>query len=210
MTFDCQQDQLVARKCFLTIVCNSVANEQPITRFGEQASIPMERIGLSLRATVRERARNRIPVKVIDISIGGCRIEFLGVPFAEDSLWITIEGCESLPARVKWQKDGFAGLQFMALFSDAVLTRLLAQNAKSTEEVNSELREIAKRARLLDKASEGEEGQQVRTFSRDCSLRAILHALRLGELQTAQRAAGQLSSALIRRSTPETSDSHAG
>jgi len=166
----------------------------------------MERIGLSLRATVREAGQNRLPVKVIDISISGCRIEFVGVPFAQDSLWITIEGCESVPARVKWQKDGFAGLQFMALFSEAVLTRLLAQNTKSIEEVDCELREIAKRARLLNRSSEGEEAQQVRAISRDCSLRAILHALRVGELDTAQRAAGQLSSTMIRRSSPEMPD----
>lgn len=170
----------------------------------------MERIGLSLRATVREPGRNRISVQVIDISIAGCRIEFLGIPFAQESVWITIEGCESVPARVKWQKDGFAGLQFTALFSDAVLTRLLAQNARSIEDVDSELREIAQRARLLKKYSDGEEAQQVRTFSRDCSLHAILHALHLGELEIAQKAAGQLSSAMIRRSAPGIGDPSAG
>jgi hypothetical protein len=163
----------------------------------------MERLGLSLRAAVRERGRNRIPVKVIDISIGGCRIEFVGAPFTEDSLWITIEGCESVPARVKWQNDGFAGLQFIALFNDAVLTRLLAQNTKSIREAGSELRDIAQRARLLNKDSEGEETQQVRTLARDCSLHAILHALRLGEVETAQKTAGQLSGAMIRRGSLE-------
>ena len=169
-------------------------------------SKPVERIGLSLRASVREPGRNRIPVRVIDISIAGCRIEFIGVPFGQKSLWITIDGCESVPARVKWQKDGFAGLEFMTMFSDAVLTRLLSQSAKSSENFASELREIAGRARLLNKRSEGEEAGQVRMFSRDCSLRAIVHALRLEDPGAKTSTASRLTGALVRRTLPGSPD----
>jgi hypothetical protein len=160
----------------------------------------VQRIALRLNATARERGRNRVSVRVIDISTHGCRIEILGGSFVEGSIWLSMAGIEAHPSRVVWNVDGFAGLEFIAPLDEAVLDRLLAASKNPTESVVSELRDLAARThRLSGQSINNPETSALRDFSRDCSVQAIVHGLQLGGSSSGGNSNSQLTSSMIRR-----------
>ena len=91
------------------------------------------RAALRLNATIREGGRSRTQVRLIDISTHGCRIECTSM-MAEDSwIWLGIAGLETQYCRVVWHCQEFVGLEFATPLAEAVLERLLQEQAHMPE-----------------------------------------------------------------------------
>lgn len=171
----------------------------------------VQRIGLCLEASAREPGRSRVPVRVIDISTHGCRIELFNGSLADDALWLGLANLQPQLCRIAWHREGFAGLEFGTPISEAVLDTLLAPHRKASETTVGELKELAKRAHRLSAQSPGEPGGDVlREFARDCSLQAVVQGLKLseematpGEASGAEDGLASLTGSMIRRNTRE-------
>jgi PilZ domain-containing protein len=164
-----------------------------------------KRTALQLSASAREMGRSRMAVRVIDICTHGCRIELSSGAIAEPWLLLTIAGLETQYGRVVWHENGFAGLEFAPPLNEDVLEALMDQQERATEAIVVELRRIANRAANLGSTvRDGGKSQTLKQLSLDCTLHAIIQALRLGELRA--RPEPQLTCSMIRRSADEHAD----
>jgi hypothetical protein len=76
------------------------------------------RLAAQMDATLWEEGKP-IPVKVVDISEGGCRISLGTPPDCGSSVRVAFGQAETL-AKVVWRSEGHAGLQFLAPMTRAV------------------------------------------------------------------------------------------
>jgi hypothetical protein len=76
-------------------------------------------------AMLRERGWGAGAVRVVDLSLHGCRIGLLAPLRPGASVWIRLPGLDSLYARVVWCRDDQAGLEFEAPLHPLILERLL-------------------------------------------------------------------------------------
>lgn len=91
----------------------------------------------SLRADVnagvvlRRSGQLNYPVRLYDLSIYGCKVEFVERPRLGECVWVKVEGLESLEALVRWVRGAAAGLEFRhpihSSVYEALLERLAAQ-----------------------------------------------------------------------------------
>ena len=140
------------------------------------------RVALRLSAMVRERGRGRIPIRVIDISTTGCRIELSCGLLVGTWVWLSISGLETLYTRIVWCHEGFAGLEFTTPISEMVLDALMKQQENPTEDDIKQLRDIAKRVhRTSAHAAMGTATEGVAQLYRDCITDAISDGLGLGK-----------------------------
>lgn len=138
------------------------------------------RSALRLNATIREPGRSRMGARVIDISTHGCRIEALPGATADSYILLSIAGLDTQYSRVVWSCHEFAGVEFAAPLSEAVLDRLLEDHGALSESAIGELRAIANRAHRLSTQEEGER-RTLAELSRKCAVDAVVGGLRLGE-----------------------------
>lgn len=138
------------------------------------------RSALRLNATIREPGRSRMGARIIDISTHGCRIEALPGATADSYILLSIAGLDTQYSRVVWSCHEFAGVEFAAPLSEAVLDRLLEEHGALSESAIGELRSIATRAHRLSAQEEGER-RTLAELSRKCAVDAVVGGLRLGE-----------------------------
>jgi hypothetical protein len=135
---------------------------------------------LRLSAVVRERGRGRIPIRIIDISTNGCRIELSCGLLVGTSVWLSISGLETLDTRIVWCHEGFAGLEFETPISEPVLDTLLKQQDSTSQEDIRQLRDIAKRVHRTSAHATPTVSDGVAELYRDCITDAISDGLGLG------------------------------
>src|SRR3954462_10616638 len=114
----------------------------------------VERIALRLTATMRDGTRSRVKVRVIDMSIRGCRIECSSNLAVDTWIWLSIAGLETQFCRVVWHCQEFIGLQFEKPLSEAVFNKLLADQSRLPDSAIKELRSIATRTHRLARSAE--------------------------------------------------------
>lgn len=159
----------------------------------------IQRLALSLPATAREQGRSRFAVRIVDMSTHGCRIEVPIGLVADANLWLSVAGLAAIESRIVWHKGNFAGLEFNPPMSEAVLDGVLEAHTTVTASAALELRGLASRIRRLWLQSTDCRADLQR-FSRDCSVQALVHALKLAEQSPARFGRPQLDSSMIRRS----------
>jgi hypothetical protein len=93
---------------------------------------------------------------------------------------LSIAGLDTQYSRVVWSCHEFAGVEFAAPLSEAVLDRLLEDNGALSESAIGELRAIANRAHRLSTQEESER-RTLAELSRKCAVDAVVGGLRLGE-----------------------------
>lgn len=158
----------------------------------------VQRLALSLPASARERGRSRFAVRIVDLSTHGCRIEIPVGLVAESSIWLSIAGLNAMKSRVVWHRSNFAGLEFDPPMSEAVLDSVLDAHATITASAATELRLLSARIRRLWEQSTDCRAD-LQQFSRDCSVQALVYALKLAEQSRAGFGRPQLASSMIRR-----------
>ena len=144
------------------------------------------RAALRLSATIREGGRSRTQVRLIDISTHGCRIECTSM-MAEDSwIWLGIAGLETQYCRVVWHCQEFVGLEFATPLAEAVLERLLQEQAHMPEKTINELRAIATRTHGLARQANDTDIHPLAELSRKCAVDAVVEGFRMSEATSAK------------------------
>ncbi|WP_425505320.1 PilZ domain-containing protein [Sphingomonas piscis] len=155
------------------------------------------RVALTLNAAARQPGRGKFPVRLVDISPHGCRIELFSSLSVGSHLWLSIASLEAKQARIVWCKGDFAGLQFDEPLNECVLATLLTQHGP-TKSITEDLRSLATRlkhqsSRLVDADSD------LLLLSRDCAVYALVHSLESVQQEVVQSSPPQLTGSLIRR-----------
>jgi len=136
------------------------------------------RIAVHLPASVRERGRARSPAKLIDISVGGCRLELAQQLTPGTWVWLTVGGIETQYCRVVWARDMFVGLEFCVQLHQAVLDRLVGNNDNVSSEALETLKETSRRCRVLATRATDGTATHLNRFADDCSRYSLVQVLR--------------------------------
>ncbi len=74
---------------------------------------------------VRARTGGSVDLEVLDVSAGGCMVDFRGSAARPgERVLVTLPGLSALPAELVWAEDGRAGIAFEAPLHETVLDRL--------------------------------------------------------------------------------------
>ncbi len=85
------------------------------------------RVGLSAEVTLRRTGRSNYRVKILDVSLHGCRAEFVERPELDELVWIKFDGLQSLKAMVCWTRGFEVGLEFDRPIHPAVFEMLVSK-----------------------------------------------------------------------------------
>jgi hypothetical protein len=100
----------------------------------------------SLPVFLRASGRPRAPVRIVDLSIHGCRVDEAWGLILDGTVWLTLGRLQAVEARAVWTHYSFAGLEFAVPLNQAVLDDLLAGAAQPPE---AELAETSRRCESL-------------------------------------------------------------
>jgi PilZ domain len=139
------------------------------------------RAALSLSATMREGSRNKVQVRVIDISTHGCRIECSSSVPVDANVWLSIPGLENQYCGVIWHCQEFVGLEFEKPLAEAVFKKLLHDQEQLPEKTITELRDIASRTHWLATQADIADIHILAELSRKCAVDAVVEGLKLNE-----------------------------
>ena len=145
------------------------------------------RAALNLSATMREGSRSKAQVRVIDISTHGCRIECSSQVTDESKIWLAIGGLENQYCRVVWHCQEFVGIEFEKPLAEAVLEKLLKENAQLNEKAVKDLRNIATRTHWLARQADDDQIHVLAELSRQCAVDALVEGFRLGRSKPASK-----------------------
>jgi hypothetical protein len=65
-------------------------------------------------------------VRAHDLSLEGCKIEFVDRPAFGERVWIKFDSLEAIEASVRWVAGHVGGVQFLRPLHHAVLERLVS------------------------------------------------------------------------------------
>lgn len=148
---------------------------------GQPERRKVERSALRLNAMMRDGTKSRVKARVIDMSTHGCRIECTSAVKDDSWVWLAIAGIETQFCRVAWHCQEFIGLEFEKPLSEAVFTKLLADQSRLPDTTIKELRSIATRAHWLARSADEAQIAILADLSRKCAVDAVVEGLRLGE-----------------------------
>ncbi len=90
-----------------------------------------ERVAMMAEVSVRRRSDSRYSVKLLDFSIGGCRVEMVQRVKAGDLIWISLPGIETIEGTVRWVEGFVAGVSFNNPLYPSVFEMLAGRLKKS-------------------------------------------------------------------------------
>lgn len=85
------------------------------------------RVGLSAEVTLRRTGRSSYRVKILDVSLHGCKAEFVERPKLDELVWIKFDHLQSLGAMVCWTRGFDVGLEFDRPIHPAIFEMLVTQ-----------------------------------------------------------------------------------
>ena len=134
----------------------------------ERRRVP--RIAFQVQAFLRQNGAHRIPIRVIDISTHGCRIELPSAQRLSPSAWLYLGRLAAQPSRVVWNRDTFAGLEFDTPLHEAVLDSLLKAETELAEPITAKLYDIALRSKSgAERAAPSPVAKELESLARDCA-----------------------------------------
>lgn len=83
------------------------------------------RVDLFALVNIRRPGCATYRVRVHDLSITGCKAEFVDRPAADERVWIKFDGLEALSAIVRWVTVDLIGLEFDRPLHSAVFEMLV-------------------------------------------------------------------------------------
>lgn len=85
------------------------------------------RIPLNAEVLLRRAGQNNYRVHIYDVSLDGCKIEFVERPKLDETLWVKFEMLEALEATVCWIDGHLVGVEFERPIHPAVFELLVAR-----------------------------------------------------------------------------------
>lgn len=86
-----------------------------------------DRVPLAALVSLRRSGQLNYRVQVHDVSIHGCRVEFVEQPAVEEQLWVKFDGVEPLAGEVCWVENFVAGVNFVRPLHPAVFQALVGR-----------------------------------------------------------------------------------
>ena len=83
------------------------------------------RVELRADVELRRAGHNNYRVHLYDMSPHGCKVEFVTRPKLDETVWVKIDGLESLEALVCWVNGFEAGVEFVRPIHPAVFDFLI-------------------------------------------------------------------------------------
>jgi hypothetical protein len=83
------------------------------------------RVSIESMVKLRRRGHHKFTVQVFDLSMEGCKLEFLETPQLDETVWLKFEGLEGLEATVRWLDANTAGVEFVRPLHPAVFDLLV-------------------------------------------------------------------------------------
>ena len=81
----------------------------------------------AMRVKLRAKTGGAIELDVLDLSAGGCMVDFHGSAARPgERVLATLPGLSALPGELVWAEDGRAGIAFETPLHDTVLERFTA------------------------------------------------------------------------------------
>jgi len=84
-----------------------------------------DRLEVEAQAVLRRAGRVAFTVKVFDMTMSGCRCEFVDRPGIYERVWIKLDGLASMEANVCWIEQSMAGLSYKNPLHPAVFDMLV-------------------------------------------------------------------------------------
>jgi hypothetical protein len=138
----------------------------------ERRRVP--RIAFQVHAALREPGNQRFPIRVIDISTHGCRIELSCAQELASNVWLYLNNLDAQSMRVAWNRDTFAGLEFDTPLHEAVLDALLDAEQDVAEPTTAELYGLALRSQDgADRAAPAPVAYELKSLARACASAAL-------------------------------------
>lgn len=85
------------------------------------------RIGLSAEVILRRTGHSNYRVKIFDVSLHGCKAEFVERPQLDELVWVKFDDLQSLEAMVCWIRGFEVGLEFVRPIYPAVFEMLVSR-----------------------------------------------------------------------------------
>lgn len=128
------------------------------------------RFALKMHAFLRESGKVRVPIRIVDISPYGCRIELPGVQSLSANVWLYLSTLDAQYVRVACCLDAFAGLEFENPLHEAVLDNLLNAESDTEEPSMVELYDIARRShQCAARARKTPAARELEELAQDCA-----------------------------------------
>ena len=83
----------------------------------------------SIATPRKSRGHRGYRVKIFDLSIHGCKAEFIERPKLDELVWVKLEGLDALEAMVCWVRGFEVGLEFESPMHPAVFDMMVARLA---------------------------------------------------------------------------------
>lgn len=90
----------------------------PVTRSGVRVELPGD-------AVIRRAGQGSYRVRLLDISLQGCKAEFVDRPRLGERVWIKFGAFQSLEAVVCWTRDNEVGMEFARPLHPAIFDVLV-------------------------------------------------------------------------------------
>jgi hypothetical protein len=84
-----------------------------------------QRDPVSIPAEIREKGAGKQKVSVIDLSRSGFRMHCIFLIPDDRTVFLTMEGLESLEARIAWHEDDYYGCEFKQRLHEAVYDHII-------------------------------------------------------------------------------------
>ena len=85
------------------------------------------RVGLSASVNLRRTGHFGYRVSILDVSLHGCKVEFVERPQLDEVVWVKIDDLQSLRATVCWTEGFKVGLEFVRPIHPAVFEMLFSK-----------------------------------------------------------------------------------
>ena len=85
------------------------------------------RVGLSAEVILRRTGHGSYRVKIFDVSLHGCKAEFVERPELDERVWVKFDDLQSLEAMVCWIRGFEVGLEFERPIHPAVFEMLVSR-----------------------------------------------------------------------------------
>lgn len=92
-----------------------------------QAPRKSPRVSIAAMVKLRRRGHHNFTVTVFDLSLEGCKLEFMERPQLDETVWVKFEGLEGLEATVCWVEENVAGVEFVRPIHSAVFDLLVSR-----------------------------------------------------------------------------------
>ena len=83
------------------------------------------RVTLSAEVILRRIGQGSYRVKIFDVSLHGCKAEFVERPKLDETVWVKFDNLEALEAMVCWVRGFEVGLEFQRSIHPAVFDMLV-------------------------------------------------------------------------------------